>query len=207
MDSASRRAMFTAGGTAFKAVLIGTDGVPAQVEMSLAPAANAVVKLLGGEATFLGQWPSLGSVVMVQRAPARGTRVNAARLQPPFHKERVVGNILLVSMDASSRPRDLTLARYASFAAKAIAPFDVPEIAAVAGGGGAGAKTAAPPRGKRARRAVGRSSAALDYTPNTNTNTKYTCDTGQTRNKLLEHWVHLTNRSARYSRPDSYPQG
>ena len=27
---------------------------------------------------------------------------------------------------------------------------------------------------------------------NTNTNTKYTCDTGQTRNKLLEQWVHLT---------------
>ena len=25
---------------------------------------------------------------------------------------------------------------------------------------------------------------------NTNTNTKYTCDTGQTRNKLLEQWVH-----------------
>ena len=27
---------------------------------------------------------------------------------------------------------------------------------------------------------------------NTNTNTKYTCDTGQTRNKLLEQWVQTT---------------
>ena len=31
---------------------------------------------------------------------------------------------------------------------------------------------------------------------NTNTNTKYTCDTGQTRNKLLEQWVHLTHSRA-----------
>ena len=30
---------------------------------------------------------------------------------------------------------------------------------------------------------------------------KYTCDTGQTRNKLLEQWVHLTNRAAGHSRP------
>ena len=32
-----------------------------------------------------------------------------------------------------------------------------------------------------------------------NTNTKYTCDTGQTRNKLLEQWVHLTNHTAGHS--------
>ena len=31
---------------------------------------------------------------------------------------------------------------------------------------------------------------------NTNTNTKCTCGTGQARNKLLEQWVHLTNRAA-----------
>jgi uncharacterized Zn-finger protein len=36
---------------------------------------------------------------------------------------------------------------------------------------------------------------------NTNTNTKYTCDTGQTRNKLLAQWVHLTNHAAGHSRP------
>jgi CheY-like chemotaxis protein len=38
---------------------------------------------------------------------------------------------------------------------------------------------------------------------NTNTNTKYTCDTGQTRNKLLAQWVHLTQtqrvKSMRFS--------
>jgi hypothetical protein len=36
---------------------------------------------------------------------------------------------------------------------------------------------------------------------NTNTNTKYTCDTGQTRNKLLAQWGHLTNHAAGHSRP------
>ena len=36
---------------------------------------------------------------------------------------------------------------------------------------------------------------------NTNANTKYTCDTGQTRNKLLEQWMHLTNHTAGHSRP------
>ena len=30
-------------------------------------------------------------------------------------------------------------------------------------------------------------------------NTKYTCDTGQTRNKLLEQWVHLANHAAGHS--------
>jgi hypothetical protein len=39
------------------------------------------------------------------------------------------------------------------------------------------------------------------HTGNTNTNTKYTCDTGQTRNKLLAQWVHLTNHAAGHSRP------
>ena len=39
---------------------------------------------------------------------------------------------------------------------------------------------------------------------NTNTNTKYTCDTGQTRNKLLEQWVHLTNHTAGHSRPTAH---
>jgi hypothetical protein len=32
-------------------------------------------------------------------------------------------------------------------------------------------------------------------------NTKYTCETGQTRNKLLAQWVHLTNHAAGHSRP------
>ena len=41
---------------------------------------------------------------------------------------------------------------------------------------------------------------------NTNTNTKYTCDTGQTRNKLLELWVHLTNHTAGHSRPGTTHQ-
>ena len=35
----------------------------------------------------------------------------------------------------------------------------------------------------------------------TNTNTKYNCDTGQTRNKLLAQWVHLTYHAAGHSRP------
>ena len=41
-------------------------------------------------------------------------------------------------------------------------------------------------------------------------NTKYqipnTCDTGQTRNKLLEQWVHLTNHAAAHSRPGTTHQ-
>ena len=49
-------------------------------------------------------------------------------------------------------------------------------------------------------------SASIDFhfvrwTKYKNTNTKYTCDTGQTRNKLLEQWVHLTNHTAGHSRP------
>ena len=37
-------------------------------------------------------------------------------------------------------------------------------------------------------------------------NTKYTCDTGQTRNKLLEQWVHLANHAAGHSRPGTTHQ-
>ena len=32
-------------------------------------------------------------------------------------------------------------------------------------------------------------------------NAKYTYNTGRTRNKLLEQWVHLTNHTAGHSRP------
>jgi vacuolar protein 8 len=39
-------------------------------------------------------------------------------------------------------------------------------------------------------------SVSVENKKNTNTNTKYTCDTGQTRNKLLAQWVHLTNHAA-----------
>jgi hypothetical protein len=36
-----------------------------------------------------------------------------------------------------------------------------------------------------------------------NTNTKYTCDTGQTRNKLLAQWVHLpANHAANEHKPN-----
>ena len=38
---------------------------------------------------------------------------------------------------------------------------------------------------------------------NNNTNTKYNCNTGQTRKELLEQWVHLTNHTAGHSRPDT----
>ena len=58
------------------------------------------------------------------------------------------------------------------------------------------------------RHAAGREHTAVTYvaiarhqSKNTNTNTKYTCDTGQTRNKLLEQWVHLQNHAAGHSRP------
>ena len=37
-------------------------------------------------------------------------------------------------------------------------------------------------------------------------NTKCTCDTGQTRNKLLEQWVHLANHAAGHSRPGTTHQ-
>ena len=37
-------------------------------------------------------------------------------------------------------------------------------------------------------------------------NTKYTRDTGQTRNKLLGQWVHLANHAAGHSRPGTTHQ-
>ena len=46
-----------------------------------------------------------------------------------------------------------------------------------------------------------------DGNTNTNTNTKYTCDTGQTRNKLLAQWVHLTNHAAGHSRRTDDDEG
>ena len=45
-----------------------------------------------------------------------------------------------------------------------------------------------------------------DDDTNTNTNTKYSCDTGQTRNKLLEQRVHLTNHTAGHSTADCRAQ-
>lgn len=98
------------------AVLIGEDeGNIEQIELDIDPRKNEIFKILGGRATFIGQWPDV-DVVIMKRAQVEG-RANQNALPFPFHGEEIVGKILLVRMDEDSEPRDFTKAEFMTFGA------------------------------------------------------------------------------------------
>lgn len=85
---------------------------------------NAVKELLGGEATFLGQWPAIGVVLMVRRE-GDGLPKNTHKLQPPFHKDEFEGPLLCVRMDEEATPVSFKLREYREWQARDIAEFEV----------------------------------------------------------------------------------
>jgi hypothetical protein len=68
-----------------------------------------IYNILGGRATFIGQWPEIDVVIM---KAVTAERENENQLPPPFHEERVDGKILLVRMDEDSEPQDFTSQEY-----------------------------------------------------------------------------------------------
>ena len=70
-----------------------------EVQIDTTPKAVQAQKILGGPITFLGQYESEGTVVIVLRnQSSNNLHENKHRLQPPLHKENVRGDILIMKV-------------------------------------------------------------------------------------------------------------
>ena len=93
-----------------KAVIIYEDiGDIRDIELDIAPEKNEIYNLLGGRATFIGQWSDFDVVIMKN---VNGITKNKNILPQPFSDEEVFGPILLVRMDEDSEPQDFTVREY-----------------------------------------------------------------------------------------------
>ncbi len=96
-----------------KAVLINEEkGDVIDIELDIDPVKNEIFKLLGGAATFIGQWPELEEVIV---KCTKGGIKNMNNIPPPFENDVVFGKILLIRMDKYSEPKDFTLGEYNHF--------------------------------------------------------------------------------------------
>jgi len=115
----------TSEGPVCKCVLLSAaKGTTTEIDVDMTPKTNNCAKLLGGQPTFIGQWPEIGVILMMARDAPAGSVKNTIKLPYPFHKipdGEIVGDILLVRMDDSSNPADITLAEYEKFAAERFA--------------------------------------------------------------------------------------
>jgi hypothetical protein len=83
-----------------------------EIDLDIDPSKNEIFLILGGPATFIGQWPDIDIVIM---KCTYGEALNHNQLPNPFDIEEVYGPILLVRMDENSDPRDFTLEEYLRF--------------------------------------------------------------------------------------------
>jgi len=99
-----------------KAIIIHeTKGHIEEIEVDIEPSKNEIFKILGGRATFIGQWPEIDVVIM---KPECGLIENENILPFPFQEEEVRGKILLIRMDEHSEPQDFTLHEYQSLGSR-----------------------------------------------------------------------------------------
>ena len=76
--------------------------------------ANAIAKMLGGDASFVGMYGAADIIIMSLRHPPASAKVNASALCKPFAEEEVKGPMLLVRMIDGS-PEDITLKQWKEF--------------------------------------------------------------------------------------------
>jgi hypothetical protein len=69
-------------------------------------------RILKGTATFIGQLPETDIVIMKCDVSYYELTENRNILPEPFHKEKVLGPILLIRMDENAEPKDFTLLEY-----------------------------------------------------------------------------------------------
>merc|ERR1719453_2774571 len=84
-------------------VLLNVDGKEKQIKVDLNPQANQVVKILGGEAAFVGMFRVIDVIIMNLRNPSKKEKKNKYKLPAPFDKEEVFGKMLLVRTPESSK--------------------------------------------------------------------------------------------------------
>lgn len=93
-----------------KAILVGVQsGDIREVSLDISSRTSQVSQYLGGRGTFIGQWPEHDIVIMKCIDSIFDPGLNSNRLAKPFHKETVVGPMLLIRMDEKAEPKDLFL--------------------------------------------------------------------------------------------------
>ena len=93
-----------------KAILVGVRcGDIREVSLDISSRSSQIVEYLGGRGTFIGQWPEHDIVIMKCIDSIFDPGINNHVLAKPFHKEKVIGPILLIRMDENSEPKDLLL--------------------------------------------------------------------------------------------------
>jgi len=101
-------------------VVLRADGSTEEKKIDMTPKLNSIPRLLGGKATFVGQWRSLDVVLMSLRHPSEETPRSAHKLPPPFQDDVVQGDVVLIRMDENSMPTDFTLAEYNEFVTRSV---------------------------------------------------------------------------------------
>jgi hypothetical protein len=97
----------------YTSVLLRTDGSIEEVRTSLADAN----KMLGdGEFQFLGGWAENNTIMLVNADQTNeDLDLNGNKLQPPFHKHAIRGNILVIKTDDNGNRADFGLSEYKFF--------------------------------------------------------------------------------------------
>ena len=72
--------MLSGAGPMVKGIMISTAGKLSSVELDMTPKANAPAKVLGGDATILGQYAEIDAILMVLRKPNEMTEEEVAEV-------------------------------------------------------------------------------------------------------------------------------
>ena len=96
-------------GPVVRVVVLKTDGTITETPVDMNPSTRPMERVLGGAITLNGQYlDDLVVIVIRQEASTRNQHV----LPPPFHQDRIYGDICLVRMDEDAEPRDYTKREY-----------------------------------------------------------------------------------------------
>ena len=101
--------ILTSEGPVVKVVILRTDGTVDERSVDMSPAKRPMETVLGGPITLNGQY--VDDMVIIVTRQRHGV-ANAHVLPPPFHQDRIRGDICLVRMDANAVPRDYTRDEY-----------------------------------------------------------------------------------------------
>ena len=107
-----------------KCVLLKMDGSSEEIKLDMSPRLKLSQATLGGEITFLGQWETIETIIVIRKdqQASKKLKLNKHKLQPPFHNAKVYGDILLMCSDEHGDPKDIALKDYISFT-----KLDIPE--------------------------------------------------------------------------------
>jgi len=109
-----------------KCVFLAVDGKQEERLVDLAPEANQVSKLLGGDGSFVGMYPSVDVIIMNLRNPPKSAKVNKCKLPMPFDGEKIKGPMLLVRM-VDAIPKNFTMEEWKELVANPPVPEEEEE--------------------------------------------------------------------------------